>query len=32
MSPNGAVSIVIDEAAKSDDIDTHTKTSNHSPA
>lgn len=27
MSPNGSVSIVIDEAAKSDDIDTHTKTS-----
>ncbi|MCB1516320.1 MAG: Gfo/Idh/MocA family oxidoreductase [Hyphomicrobiaceae bacterium] len=27
MSPNGAVSIVVDEAAKSDDIDTHTKTS-----
>ncbi len=27
ISPNGAVSIVIDEAAKSDDIDTHTRTS-----
>lgn len=27
MSPNGSVSIVLDEAAKSDDIDTHTKTS-----
>lgn len=27
MSPNGAVSIVMDPAAKSDDIDTHTKTS-----
>lgn len=27
VSPNGCVSIVIDEAAKSDDIDTHTKTS-----
>jgi predicted dehydrogenase len=26
MSPNGAVSIVMDEGAKSDDIDTHTKT------
>lgn len=26
MSPNGAVSIVMDENAKSDDIDTHTKT------
>ncbi|WP_029076233.1 Gfo/Idh/MocA family protein [Kaistia adipata] len=26
MSPNGAVSIVMDEAAKSDDVDTHTKT------
>jgi predicted dehydrogenase len=27
MSPNGCVSIVMDESAKSDDIDTHTKTS-----
>lgn len=27
MSPKGAVSIVMDEGAKSDDIDTHTKTS-----
>lgn len=27
MSPNGSVSIVMDPAAKSDDIDTHTKTS-----
>ena len=27
ISPNGAVSIVMDEGAKSDDIDTHTKTS-----
>jgi predicted dehydrogenase len=27
MSPNGSVSIVMDEGAKSDDIDTHTKTS-----
>jgi hypothetical protein len=27
MSPNGAVSIVMDPNAKSDDIDTHTKTS-----
>jgi len=27
VSPNGSASIVIDEAAKSDDIDTHTKTS-----
>lgn len=27
MSPNGSVSIVVDDAAKSDDIDTHTKTS-----
>ena len=27
MSPNGAVSIVMDPKAKSDDIDTHTKTS-----
>ena len=27
MSPNGSVSIVMDENAKSDDIDTHTKTS-----
>lgn len=27
MSPNGSVSIVMDESAKSDDIDTHTKTS-----
>ena len=26
MSPNGCVSIVMDESAKSDDIDTHTKT------
>jgi predicted dehydrogenase len=26
MSPNGAVSIVMDESARSDDIDTHTKT------
>ena len=26
MSPNGAVSIVMDPNAKSDDIDTHTKT------
>jgi hypothetical protein len=26
MSPKGAVSIVMDEAAKSDDVDTHTKT------
>jgi predicted dehydrogenase len=26
MSPNGCVSIVMDEGAKSDDIDTHTKT------
>lgn len=26
MSPNGSVSIVMDEGAKSDDIDTHTKT------
>lgn len=26
MSPNGAVSIVMDESAKSDDVDTHTKT------
>ncbi|MCW4114240.1 Gfo/Idh/MocA family oxidoreductase [Aurantimonas sp. MSK8Z-1] len=26
MSPNGAVSIVMDEGAKSDDIDTHTRT------
>lgn len=28
MSPNGAVSIVMDDGAKSADIDTHTKTSN----
>ena len=27
ISPNGCVSIVVDESAKSDDIDTHTKTS-----
>ena len=27
ISPNGSVSIIIDEGAKSDDIDTHTKTS-----
>ncbi len=27
ISPNGSVSIVMDEAAKSDDIDTHTRTS-----
>ena len=27
ISPNGCVSIVMDESAKSDDIDTHTKTS-----
>jgi hypothetical protein len=27
MSPKGCVSIVMDESAKSDDIDTHTKTS-----
>ena len=27
ISPNGAVSIVMDEGARSDDIDTHTKTS-----
>lgn len=27
ISPNGSVSIVMDEGAKSDDIDTHTKTS-----
>ncbi len=27
MSPNGSVSIVMDPNAKSDDIDTHTKTS-----
>jgi predicted dehydrogenase len=27
MSPNGSVSIVMDEGAKSDDLDTHTKTS-----
>lgn len=27
MSPNGSVSIVVDEASKSDDIDAHTKTS-----
>jgi predicted dehydrogenase len=27
ISPNGCVSIVVDERAKSDDIDTHTKTS-----
>ncbi len=27
VSPNGSVSIVMDEGAKSDDIDTHTKTS-----
>lgn len=27
VSPNGSVSIVIDEAAKSDDVNTHTKTS-----
>ena len=27
VSPNGCVSIVMDESAKSDDIDTHTKTS-----
>ncbi|MFK8080169.1 MAG: Gfo/Idh/MocA family protein [Granulosicoccus sp.] len=27
ISPNGAVSIVMDEAARSDDIDTHTRTS-----
>jgi hypothetical protein len=27
MSPNGAVSIVMDQNAKSDDIDVHTKTS-----
>lgn len=27
ISPNGSVSIVMDESAKSDDIDTHTKTS-----
>jgi hypothetical protein len=26
MSPNGSVSIVMDEGARSDDIDTHTKT------
>lgn len=27
MTPNGSVSIIVDERAKSDDIDTHTKTS-----
>lgn len=27
MTPKGAISIVVDQAAKSDDIDTHTKTS-----
>lgn len=27
MSPNGAVSIVVDDKARSDDLDTHTKTS-----
>ena len=32
ISPNGCVSIVMDEGAKSDDIDTHTKTSTHPPA
>ena len=30
MSPNGCVSIVMDPNAKSDDIDTHTKTVDHS--
>ena len=32
VSPNGAVSIRMPESARSDDIDTHTRTSTHPPA
>ncbi len=32
MSPKGSVSIVMDEGAKSDDIDTHTRDIDHPPA